>query len=336
MKGNKKRSKKSLKWIIIGAVAVAVAAVLLIVNVFVPLKYLSAYVVFAKKPEIGELRVRFVDVGYGNCAVLDLPDGKTAVIDGGDGSYHSQLKLLKALNSSGADRIDYLICTSPKKEHCGGFDEILKLKEVGDIFAPYCPEELQSEKFSDFIFHAERKGHEIETCAFGTGIVSDGGEYFFTVLSPFLYNASGDIPIADTAIAAGVDALSSAIWLEYAGRGVLFMSDAPESVQSQIFDAAAIGGGILDIDGNLIDLKSCCVVQTPAHGALSAYREELYDLISPDAAIISVGDNAQGCPDELMLAGLKARCDVYRTDADGAITVTISGDGDVALSKEKQ
>ena len=133
-----KLTKKALAAVISVAVAAAVITALLIVNIFYPLKYLSAYFVRRTRPQQGQLVLRMLDVGQADCALATLPDGKVMLIDGGDGSYTSTLSVIRALNSIDCDFIDYVVCTSVKAEHCGGLAEIIGMFGAGTIFYPYC------------------------------------------------------------------------------------------------------------------------------------------------------------------------------------------------------
>ena len=329
MQSRKKHSKKALKWIIISAVIAAAIASVLIVNVYFPLKYLSAYLIFGKsEPAEGQLRVRFPDVGYGNCAIVEFPDGKTALIDGGDDSYSSRLKIIKSLNESGTDKIDYLVCTSIKKEHCGGLGEILRLFDVDKIFAPYCRERLRTSQFAEFWDRAEGGRYDIIQNRYGAGFFNDDYGYSLYMLSPSSISSDGG--------AAEWDEACSAIWIEYAGQGILLLSDTTANEQAEIFELAAIEGGALNMDGHLVKLSDCGVVQVSSHGAEEAFRSEFYDLLSPQASIIQVGTNADGCPSDKVLGELARYGEIYSSDTDGDITVTIDGDGQIALSKEKK
>ena len=125
-KGNAKRSKGRIAAIASAAVVAVAFAALIITNIFVPVKYLSAYLVARGERQQGVLTVTFLDVGYGDCTLCELPDGKVLLIDGGDGAYANTLSILRKLNSRGIDKIDYLFCSSVLGEYCGGLPEILR------------------------------------------------------------------------------------------------------------------------------------------------------------------------------------------------------------------
>ena len=72
----RKLSKGRIRAIIVAAISIAVALALIITNFFVPVKYLGSYMVVRNKGAAeGVMRVRFVDVGFGDCTIIELPDG---------------------------------------------------------------------------------------------------------------------------------------------------------------------------------------------------------------------------------------------------------------------
>ena len=65
------------------------------------------------------------------------------------------------------------------------------------------------------------------------------------------------------------------------------------------------------------------VLSVGHHGSVTSTHELLLDAVTPEAAVISVGENSYGHPAEETLARLKARgISVFRTDIYGNITVS--------------
>ena len=91
---------------IVAAVVCLIFAALAVTNAFVPVVYLSAYMVAAQPGERGVLTVTFLDVGYGDCTLCELPDGKIAsfvLLAAGAAAYVAAAVLLLALRAGLAD-----------------------------------------------------------------------------------------------------------------------------------------------------------------------------------------------------------------------------------------
>ena len=146
MKGESEKHKAKRKKLIITMVslfsgAFVVILILILINAYVfPLEYLSTLANLPKAYERqnGELAVHFVDVGQGDATVIEFPDGKTMLIDGGGEECTHLLRYIRALNIK---KFDYLMLSHPDTDHCGGLDDVLKLYGAKEIFIPYCPNE---------------------------------------------------------------------------------------------------------------------------------------------------------------------------------------------------
>ena len=79
-KRHKKLTKARVAAIISSAVVIALFVSLVITNIFIPVKYITAYMVAAGQRQKGVLTVTFIDVGYGDCTLCELPDGKVLLI----------------------------------------------------------------------------------------------------------------------------------------------------------------------------------------------------------------------------------------------------------------
>ena len=75
---------------------------------------------------------------------------------------------------------------------------------------------------------------------------------------------------------------------------------------------------------NYEDQIDCTILKVPHHGSVSSSSEEFLDAVSPKIAIIQCGeDNKFGHPHKETIEKYKARaCKIYRTDLNGAITIT--------------
>jgi beta-lactamase superfamily II metal-dependent hydrolase len=85
--------------------------------------------------ESSDFKVNYLNVGQGNSTFIELPDGKTVLIDSDSANYGSTVA--KFISAKGITQIDYLIATHADSDHIGGFDYILKNFEVKQIFRPF-------------------------------------------------------------------------------------------------------------------------------------------------------------------------------------------------------
>ena len=323
-----KLSKGQLRTIIVTAVSAVIVLVILIINAFIPVKYFFSYTVAGNKgaPD-GVMRVRFVDVGYGDCAIVELPDGKNMLIDGGNGRSSNQSKILKYLNSCGIKTIDYLLCTTVNRENCGGLAELITLKEVKRIYMPYCTVKGITDEYHSFRMSANSSGAQLFISSYGAGEKNAEYGYTFRVLSPSYYSDPEGWYAklnADPSSQTARNDASAVIWLEYAGTSFLFTSDAGGGALAEL---ASVYGGMSE--NYLVNLSDCDIVTVANHGNSNSACTQFYDVVAPQAAILSVGENGSGSPSEEVLSDVGSHVGdkLYRTDKDGTVTVEVTRDG---------
>ena len=86
-----------------------------------------------------QMYVHFVDVGQGDCTIIELPDGKTMLIDGGENKKTVESAVQKFIDNtftSDFKYFDYAILTHPDSDHCGSMDYILKKYPARFVYRP--------------------------------------------------------------------------------------------------------------------------------------------------------------------------------------------------------
>lgn len=336
---NKYKRKRLIKYAVSAAVALFIAALAVILNAFVPLVYFTAYINFKKDiPPAGAMRVSYLDVGYGDCAIVELPDGKTMLIDGGNGDYAHNYAVLKALNRRRINTIDYLVCTSVLGEHCGGLAEVLKYKRVSTAYIPYALNVGITGEYSNFFNGLLASGANIITAQYGEGIYNGPADYFFCFLSPSVVS-SGNSEYADMNSFPSPESIkkaSAVMWLEYAGNGFLFLSDADGVTQRKIADGVFAEGMGAVVQGQAVSLSPCAVLKAGDHCNQTSTSEFLFDAFGCKAAVVSTGVNANGSPDLTAFANLQLyfKDNIYRTDICGTVTAVATSSG-TEIYKEK-
>jgi competence protein ComEC len=234
-----------------------------------------------------ELSVTFLDVGQGDSAVVELPDGKVLVVDTGRGGYEAA-NFLKYL---GRRTVDALVITHSHPDHTGGLDYILKqfsVKEIWDNGRMEYPDELV----------LPMKHRSLER-----GDVIEKEKYSLTVLHPYpeFYTLEGNEFVEEN---------NSSLVLRVAGRrhAFLFVGDVEEEAEENLLHLGK-------------RLKSD-LIKVPHHGGRSSADEGFLSQVSPTIAVISAGrDNSFGHPSRDMLDALSGRR-IFRTDQDGAVKIT--------------
>ncbi|HUU22645.1 MAG TPA: MBL fold metallo-hydrolase, partial [Phycisphaerae bacterium] len=125
----------------------------------------------------GPFVVTFIDVGQGDAALYQMPDGSAILVDGGPtGAGNSAIVPL--LWDKGITNLDLVVLTHPHADHCGGLDEVLALVEVAEIWEN--GETLDTSSYQGFA--AARDAEGVEVLVAGAGDQRAFGDVLLTVL----------------------------------------------------------------------------------------------------------------------------------------------------------
>ncbi|MDI6890971.1 MAG: DNA internalization-related competence protein ComEC/Rec2 [Thermodesulfovibrionales bacterium] len=257
---------------------------------FVPVLIYFSLTIFEKK----DLTITFLDVGQGDSSVVELPDGKTLVIDTG----RSGRETASFLKYKGREAIDAVILSHVHIDHTGGLDYILKrfrVRELWDNGRLIYPDTYLSGP-------SARLRTGIKHRTLNRGDIIEGKGYSIYVFHPYpeFYTMYGSD---------NVEANNDSLVLKIKGRNnsFLFTGDIEEEAEE---DTVHLGGW----------LKSD-VIKVPHQGGKTSAYEPFLDAVSPQIAVISVGrDNPFGHPHKEMLDALQG-VRIFRTDLDGAVKI---------------
>ncbi|MBR2023296.1 MAG: MBL fold metallo-hydrolase [Clostridia bacterium] len=308
---NKKKLKAKMVVFIIVAVFILALSV---VSCFVPMGTWKYYVSLPKidKRAPYALRIHFLDVGQGDATLVELPDGKVMLIDGGDDEESHKTTLLRYLNALKIDVIDYLIVTHTDSDHVGGLDVVAKYKDVKTAFLPkHQTMGAQYLEFEDELQKQDCEIRELERTFISKA--SNENSYALSVLYPYIEEREQETE--DDNETSGV------VWLSYQGVDALFMGDVSSKVENVLMQE--------DKDGLLTDFATPFydteILKVGHHGSASATSTAFIEYVKPETAVISCGkNNAYGHPAEQTLKTLLDReIAVYRTDEQGHIMITV-------------
>ena len=101
----------------------------------------------------GELIVHMIDVHQGDSILLQLPDGKNMLIDGGDKDSKIAAHIINYLfdytdlkDENGKITLDYVMLTHTDADHCGSLDNVIAHEDI-DVKNVYRPMVVAESKY---------------------------------------------------------------------------------------------------------------------------------------------------------------------------------------------
>lgn len=255
------------------------------------------------EPELTDMTATFIDVGQGDSALVELPDGKVMLIDAGEAS--ASQSVLDALEAAGVDEIDYLVATHPHADHIGGMEAVLDTYDVDEVWMPDAPD--TTETYEGFLDAVDAEGCSVEEAVAGEEIVGEDAGYTVDVLAP-----SDDVDSED------MNDYSAIVKVTYGDTALLFTGDA--SAQE-----------IVDANPGHVD-----VLKAAHHGSETGTNAEVMTETTPEFVVMSYAEgNSYGHPDQSALDAVSAAgATAYSTAANGNVTATSDGE-QVSVETEK-
>lgn len=244
----------------------------------------------------GTMRVHFLDVGQGDCILIQLPNGQTMLVDAGKNESASTITdYLQALKVT---RLDYLIGTHPHEDHIGSLDQVIEKFAAGEIFMPKVT--ANTKTFRELLEAIDKKGLQVTTAKAGVDILEEEG-LSVKVLAPLGSNYEE------------LNNYSAVIKITYREISFLLTGDAETASEKEIINS----GGNLKAD----------VLKVGHHGSSSSTSLDFLNRVKPEYAVISLGaDNEYHHPHQATLNKLeKAGVNILRTDKRGTIVFTTDG-----------
>lgn len=236
------------------------------------------------EPLADECRVTVLDVGQGQCILLQS-DGKNYLVDcGGSDDETAADKAAALLLSQGISRLDGLIITHYDRDHAAGASYLLTRVSADCLYLPSC---------------VDRDGTSDSLYAYDGEILTVQADTFITFEDTKL-----------TLIPSQTDLSSNE-----SGLCILF--------QTENCDILITGDRTADGERELMahmPLPELEVLIVGHHGSKYSTCRELLAQTTPEHAIISVGTNHYGHPTQEVLQRLREfGCKIYRTDENGTV-----------------
>ena len=298
------------KRLIICSVALAVVIALAAFCAFVPIKrLLPAYDIPARGE--GELRLHFLDVGQGDCTLVEFPSGKVLVIDAGDGTFRANNRLVRYLKGLRPTSL-ILLLTHADSDHYGGFESIVETFGAEKIYLPVLDSNASS--YRALLSAVEKRDIQTETLV-RYGVIEESGAYL-KCLSPYSVGETD-----------GNDA-SAVLYLDYGGISAVFCADISTTRERRLAREYLLDETLFDGASTPVRLGGVEILKLGHHGSADSSSEEWLSLLCPKTAVVSCGrGNSYAHPAGEALARLKSAsptAEIYRTDELGDIVVAIA------------
>ncbi len=308
-KENQREKLKKLKQIFFFLFIFLVVAICVLTS-FYPAASWKYYVSLPKveKRQEGELRLHFIGVGQGDCTLVEFPDGKTMLVDGGSPYGASVDSVMRYLNALKIKRLDYVVLTGTKSNRLGALSEIAAYKKIGYVYFPKVSKSVSDEylEFSALV------GRESIPSAQAKRYLKIAGEgdtpYQAVFLMPYSSEGSSE-------------AGSSTLWIEWQGFGALLCGDMTAKEEEQLLVDEAFGY-FSELDIHLDE--QTYLLRMGNSGKATAYTQEFLAYLRPQATVISCLESASFTPDAW---AIPSSSKVYRTDLSGVVVASITKDG---------
>lgn len=236
------------------------------------------------EPQLDECRVTVLDVGQGQCIILQS-EGKTFVVDcGGDSDTKTADIAANALMSQGIFKIDGLILTHYDRDHAAGAQYLLTRVPTRMLYPPDC---MDADGIGDTLSRA-----------FSRSLVTERTQLSFGNCRITLIPSKSDLSDNESGLC---------VLFQTKNCDILITGDRSAAGERELL--------------RMIDLPKLEVLIVGHHGSKNSTGQYLLHVTRPEIAIISAGqDNSYGHPSQEVLDRLeKAGCKIYRTDLQGTV-----------------
>ena len=218
-----------------------------------------------KKLRSPELKVTVFDVGQGDAALIQTPNGKTFLIDTGrwTPSYNTGKSIiLPHLRAEGISRLNGVFLTHPHSDHIGGVVDLIESIPVDTIYNSGFT--YDSELYTSYISLAYEKGIPVKPISAGNHIRIDPS------LLILAYGPTKTFESDDP------NEHSLVLELMYGNTQFLFAGDAEKEAEEHLIKYYP-------------DLLETDFLKVGHHGSRTSSTSSFLEKVAPDIAIISVG-----------------------------------------------
>lgn len=258
----------------------------------------------------GQLRMTVLDVGQGDGIVLELPGKRTILIDGG-GLFDDRFDIgeqvvVPFLLSRWIGHLDVVVLSHPHPDHLNGLQAVLRHFTVGQVWDSGQRAHMPTYLWFEEVLRDRRIPHKILEADYQT---SEFAPAQIAVLHPSNELLSG----SPRGRFSDVNSNSLVLAVKYDQVTFLLPGDIEEEAETLLLERGA-------------DLQAQ-VLKVPHHGGRTSSSEPFLARVHPSVAVVSAGyRNRFRHPHQETVDRYRAHgVHLYRTDLDGAVTVTSDG-----------
>lgn len=298
-----------------------------------------------------ELVVHFVDVGHADCIILQLPDGKVGMVDGGDNTNQSKTHIVEYARTNifkaETGTFDFMIVTHSHQDHIGSMGVIFNNFQIDKVYRPkifyttgsggsVTPE--QQDMAEDELQRAKDAGLAAAdaTSLSGQPVTTENSNIYFEFLvaahsepgCDFEYTAAG-LELGNSEVGysltfyspnkekySNVNNFSPVLVLSYKEHSIMLSGDAEKAVEQEVLE--------------LYTLPKVDAIKLGHHGSSTSTTLEFLTALSPDYIFITE-KGKYGHPTPEVMARLSEFGiedeNIFRTSLHGDMLFAVDGDG---------
>ena len=257
-------------------------------------------ILFRSRGTPSGLEVQFLAIGQGDAALIEWPDGRKWLVDGGPKST----KLLKFLRRKGIRYLDAIFLSHPHPDHIGGILSVVQEVEVGKVWTVRPPQ--KNEVFYKQLWQTI-VAKQIPL-AFPDEQPGDGA----TILHPLNgWQGPNSSRVNDESLV---------LQIEYGIHRFLFTGDIEKHAEMAL----------------LPRLKPVDVVKVPHHGSRTSSTQQFVSILQPSFSVFSCGLGNRFQHPHLQSLWRWRETEILRTDLEGTVKMRSHGTGNIEVTTQKR
>ncbi|WP_053957586.1 DNA internalization-related competence protein ComEC/Rec2 [Inediibacterium massiliense] len=248
-----------------------------------------------------KMQINFLDVGQGDCILIQTPMHKNILIDGG-GSLKKEIDIgenvvVPCLRRNGIGKINMMFLSHAHKDHIDGLIRVFDHMKVHNMFiGANCKDSIEEKILREKCRIHKTRVYEI----LRNDTINIEQNLSFQILHPkdhmtTLSEANND---------------SLVMLMKYKGVGVLFTGDIEKETEEEIVKEYSD----LHVD----------ILKVGHHGSATSSTDVFIQHIKPRIGVIQVGKNHFGHPNQSILDEFsKNKVKIFRNDENGAVIMVI-------------